>query len=72
MKAKTTVNFTDSQLATLRSMLSSIGWASSVEGSHYKVEFYRTSEDAELAKELANLLDRADTVALTTEGDLKR
>ena len=72
MKAKTTINFTDTQIKALRSLMTSIGWQSPVEGSHSKIEFWRSEDDQEMARALSDLLDKAETLAVVTEGNIRR
>lgn len=72
MKAKTTINFTEAQISALRSMMTSIGWQAPVEGSHSKIELWRSESDMEMAKALSDLLDKADTLAVVTEGTIRR
>lgn len=72
MKAKTTINFTDAQISALRSLMTSIGWQSPVEGSASKIELWRSESDMEMAKALSDLLDKADSLAVVTEGNIRR
>ena len=71
MKAKTTINFTDTQIKALRSLMTSIGWQSPVEGSR-RIEFWRSEDDQEMARALSDLLEKADTLAVVTEGNIRR
>jgi len=72
MKAKTTINFTPAQLETLKSLMLSVAYTSpkGVESNH--IEFYRTRELEGFAKDLADLLARAESVGLMTEGEVRR
>lgn len=72
MKAKTTINFTDAQISALRSLMCSIGWQTPVEGSRTKIEIWRSDSDQDIARALSNLLDKADTLAVVTEGDIRK
>ena len=72
MKAKTTINFNDAQLEALRTLMLNIGWQNPQEGSYGRIEFYRTDEVQQIARDLSDLLDRADTCGITTEGRITR
>jgi hypothetical protein len=72
MKAKTTINFNEAQLETLRSLMLNVGWATPEEGTYNRINMYRTSEIEELAKNLSDLLDRADSLGVTVEGTIRR
>jgi len=72
MKAKTTINFSEAQLETLRSLMLNIGWQTPEEGSHGRIAFYRTDEVQQIARDLSDLLDRAESCGLTTEGRITR
>jgi len=72
MKAKTTINFSEAQLDALRTLLLNVGWQTPDEGSLGRITFYRTDEVQEIAKNLSDLLERADTCGITTEGRITR
>lgn len=72
MKAKTTINFTPSQLETLKSLMLSVAYASPKEEHTSRIEFYRTRDLETLAKDLTELLERVDTVGLIAEGEVRR
>ena len=72
MKAKTTINFTPAQLETLRSLMLSVAYASPKADNTSKIEFYRDKNLESFAKDLTDLLERAESVGLTTEGEVRR
>lgn len=72
MKAKTTINFTPAQLETLRSVMLAVAYASPKADNKGKIEFYRDRDSEAFAKDLTDLLERAESVALMTEGEVRR
>ena len=72
MKAKTIINFTPAQLETLKSLMLSVAYASPKSDNNSKIELYRHSDIEILAKDLTDVLERAETVGLTTEGNIRR
>ena len=72
MKAKTTINFTPAQLETLKSLMLSVAYSSPKGVESNRIEFYRTEELQSFAKDLTDLLERAESVGLTTEGEVRR
>ena len=62
MKAKTTINFTPAQLETLKSLMLSVAYASPKDTGSSRIEFYRTGELESFAKDLTDLLERAESV----------
>lgn len=72
MKAKTTINFTTAQLETLKSLMLSVAYATPMPDNDRKIELYRRSDIETLAKDLTELLERAELCGITTEGEVRR
>jgi len=72
MKAKTTINFTPAQLETLKSLMLSVAYASAKSDNNSKIELYRHKDIEILAKDLTEILERAETVGLMTTGEVRR
>jgi hypothetical protein len=72
MKAKTTINFTPAQLETLKSLMLSVAYASAKTDNTSKIELYRHKDIEILAKDLTEILERAETVGLMTTGEVRR
>ena len=66
MNTQTTINFTASQLEELKRIVDTIGWGTYNEEER-KIDAYVSEHRRQFAQELAHLLGRMDSCAITGE-----
>ncbi len=68
MKTETTLNFTPAQLAELKRLIDQVGWAT--RGDDNKISTYVSDERILFARNLANVLNKLETLALVGTSDV--
>lgn len=68
MKTETTLNFTPAQLAELKRLVDQVGWANRDDDN--KISTYVSDERMIFARNLANVLNKMETLALVGTSDV--